>query len=90
MTILRRSAPTLTGVARQLAAFERQYSISTADFTADDERSNDVDEDDAMQWMYLLEQLSALQEAAVGRLYSAVSFREPLRNEENSPELLVA
>jgi hypothetical protein len=90
MPIQGRSTPTLTGVARQIRSFEVLYGIDTAVFIRNDEQSCNVDEDDAMQWFYLIEQLSALQEAAVGTLYSAVYDRGPLQNSENSPELLAA
>jgi len=90
MSVQRHSTPTLAGVARQIKALEVQYSMSSAEFVRNDDRNCGVDEDDAMQWLYLIEQLSALQEAAVGTLYSSVYDSSPLQNSESSPELLAA
>lgn len=90
MPVQRRSTPTLAGVARQIKAFEVQYCMSSAEFVGNEDRAYSVDEDDAMQWLYLIEQLSALQEAAVGTLYSTVYDSGPLQNSESSPELLAA
>jgi hypothetical protein len=92
MQIKRRSAPTIAGVARQMKAFEFRYSISTNDFLQQDFNGNLVSEDDAMEWRYLREQFSALQEAAIERLYSALptGSEARLKNCENSSELLAA
>lgn len=75
-----------------MQGFEFRYSISTGEFLRQDFAKSPVDEDDAMQWRYLQEQLSALQEAAIERLYSALpkGHEVRLKNCENSSELLAA
>lgn len=92
MQIKRRSMPTIEGVTRQIQAFEFRYSISTEEFLRKDFAECPVNEDDAMQWRYLREQLSALKDAAVERLYSALptGSKARLKNSENSSELLAA
>ena len=71
MPIKKRSFPTIEGVTRQMQAFEFRYSISTEEFLRQEFAEFSVNEDDAMQWHYLREQLSALQDASIERLYSA-------------------
>jgi len=92
MPIKRRNIPTIEGVTRQMQAFEFRYSITTDEFLRQDGLDNRVDEDDAIQWQYLREQLSALQDAAIERLYSALPKGNEVRlkNCENSSELLAA
>jgi hypothetical protein len=90
MPIQRRSAPTLSGVARQIEIFERRYDISTDVFLLNDHRSRQVDENDGMQWSYLIEQREVLTEVAVGQLYANGCDSGPLKNRETSPELLAA
>jgi hypothetical protein len=92
MQIKRRSMPTLEGVTREMQAFEFHYRITTDQFLREEFSESIVNEDDAMQWHYLREQLSALQEAAVERLYSAfpTGSSARLKNCENSSELLAA
>lgn len=92
MPIKRRTIPTIESVTRQMQAFEARYGIATGEFLRLDAAECRVDEDDAMQWLYLREQLSALQEAAVERLYAALprGSGARLKNCENSSELLAA
>ena len=92
MQIKRRSAPTIAGVARQMKAFEFRYKISTDDFLQQDFSGNAISEDDAMEWRYLREQLSALQEAGIEKMYSALptGSKARLKNCENFSELLAA
>lgn len=65
MPIQRRSAPTIAGVAGKIAEFENMYELDTKVFLVRDSRSAHVDEDDAMEWAYLHEQLCALREDAL-------------------------
>jgi hypothetical protein len=92
MPIQRRSAPTLEGVARQIKAFEIRYNMDTEAFLEQGCDGSAVDEDDAMQWEYLHEQLVVLREAAVETLYAAqLEGRETLlQNVDTAPELLAA
>jgi hypothetical protein len=88
MPIQRRSAPTLEGVNRQIEAFEHQYKIDT-DVFLNDCHNVSVNEDDAMEWAYLVEQRSALLDAAIGTLYGSADVEE-LENSDSSLELLAA
>jgi len=92
MQIKRRSLPTIVDVTRQMEAFELRYSISTGEFLRQDFAESRVNEDDAMRWRYLHEQLSALHEAAIERMYSTLpkGSEARLKNCENSSELLAA
>jgi len=92
MPIKKRSVPTIESVTRQMQVFEFRYRISTEEFLRQDFAECPVNEDDAMQWHYLREQLSALQDAGIERLYSAfpTGSGARLKNCENSSELLAA
>lgn len=92
MPIKRRVIPTIEGVTSDMQAFEFRYKITTEEFLRQDCHGGPVDEDDAMQWRYLREQLSALKDAALESLYAAPSrgHAVELRNCENSSELLAA
>jgi len=89
MPIQRRSTPTIAGVARHIVAFETRYALDSRVFLARDSRSSHVDEDDAMQWSYLCEQLKVLREDALEVLYS-VPDDAVLENFEDSREQLAA
>ncbi len=92
MQINRRSMPTIEGITREMQAFEFRYRITTDEFLRAESSEVVVNEDDAMQWHYLHEQLSALQEAQVERLYSAFPTGRDarLKNCDYSSELLAA
>jgi hypothetical protein len=60
-----RNAPTIAEVTRKIAEFEDMYGLSTEVFVTHDSLSANVDEDDAMEWNYLHEQLCALREDAL-------------------------
>ena len=92
MQVKRRNVPTIEEVARRMKAFEFRYAISTDDFLRQDFSESVVSEDDAMEWHYLCEQFSALQSAAIERLYSALptGHEARLTNCDNSSELLAA
>jgi hypothetical protein len=90
MPFQRRCTPTIAGVTLQISEFERRYRLESDAFVMHDLRSAHVDEDDGMQWLYLIEQLRVLREAAVGTLYSAGAESGPLENQESSPEQFAA
>lgn len=89
MQIKRRNPPTIEGVTRKMQAFEFRYHITTEEFLRTDSPESSINEDDAMEWRYLREQLSALQEDAIEQRYRA-GHNAPLTNCENSSELLAA
>ncbi len=92
MQIKRRNIPTIEGVTRQMQVFERRYCITTEEFLSAGPSESSITEDDAMEWRYLREQLSALQEAAIEQVYSTspTGHAARLRNCENTSELLAA
>jgi hypothetical protein len=92
MQIKRRPMPTIDGVVRGMKAFEFRYRITTDQFLQGGCTAAMVSEDDAMEWRYLREQLSALQEALIERVYSGspTGNEARLTNSENSSELLAA
>jgi hypothetical protein len=92
MQVKRRNIPTIEGVTRQMQVFELRYRITTDEFLRAGSSGCSVTEDDAMEWRYLREQLTALQEAAIEQVYSAspTGPTARLRNCENTSELLAA
>jgi len=69
---------------------EHRYGLTSDVFVLHDFRSSHVDEDDGMEWLYLIEQLRVLREAAVGDLYSTGAESGPLENQDSSPEQFAA
>jgi hypothetical protein len=53
--------PTIAEVEQSIASFERQYGITTPDFLAST-NSTFIDDDDAVEWLYCVEQLKVLRE----------------------------
>ena len=90
MALQRRCTPTLGGVTLQIREFERHYRLESDVFVQHDFRSTHVDEDDGIQWLYLIEQQRVLREAAVGDLYSTSAESGPLENQDSSPEQFAA
>lgn len=92
MQVKRRNIPTIEGVTRQMQVFELRYHITTDEFLCAGASESSITEDDAMEWRYLREQLSALQEAAIEQVYSTspTGPTARLRNRENTSELLAA
>lgn len=88
MPIQRRGTPTYEGVERQIQAFERLYNLDTSSFMSDCHNTT-VDEDDAVQWSYLVDQREVLIDAAVGMLYGRDETAE-LKNCDDMQELLAA
>jgi hypothetical protein len=72
--------------------FERLYGMSTETFLEHGCLGSEVDEDDAAQWKYLREQMSALKEASVLTLYSSAprGRQAMLKNFDCSLEPLAA
>lgn len=54
--------PTLAEIAQNLKEYEKKYRISTVDFLEVDGEIAEVDDDDAMEWLYLVEQFRSLQQ----------------------------
>ena len=91
MSVQKRNAPTIEEVARARREFEIRYEMDTETFLQQGCDDGVVDEDDAMQWEYLSEQLEVLRAAAVVHMYSLPSRgSETLSNNRFDPELLAA
>ena len=91
MPIEKRNAPTMEQVASERRELELRYEMSTETFLKYGCDNKTVDEDDAMQWEYLNEQMEVLQAAAVEKLYAVpVRGQVTLSNNCFDPELLAA
>jgi hypothetical protein len=82
--------PTIESVRLQLEALEARYGIDTEEFVAQEGRIPSVDGEDGIDWLFLVEQLRVLKEAAVENLYSFNSKTAPLKNLPYSPDCLAA
>lgn len=82
--------PTISEIARELASYEEQYGITTAAFLAADGSIPDVDEDDAVEWLYRVEQLRVLQQADSVSPYSRVERGISLKNCDSMLDRLAA
>jgi hypothetical protein len=79
---------TLGEIVEDLRKFEKAYNISTVAFVAADGLIEEVDEDDAVEWLYRVEQFRTLQQSpktsrteratSVGGCVSAVKAMEEL------------
>jgi hypothetical protein len=59
---VQQTAPlTLDEIVGEIREFERKYNISTVTFVAADGEIDEVDEDDAVEWLYRVEQFRTLQ-----------------------------
>jgi hypothetical protein len=66
MPVQQLAPPTLNEIVDDLRGFERKYQISTVDFLAKDGLILEVDDDDAVEWLYRVEQFRALQQGRSG------------------------
>ena len=85
-----RNTPTIESVTREIEAFESLYSIDTEELVLHEGRVPAVDREDAVDWLYLYEQLRVLRELAVESLYSGSQHTVLLQNAYCSPEKLAA
>jgi hypothetical protein len=85
-----RNTPTIESVTREIEVFESRYGIETEQLVQHEGRIPAVDPEDAVDWLYLYEQLRVLRELAVESLYSGSRHTEPLKNAYCSPALLAA
>ena len=83
MSVQQIAPPTIDEIERALRAFETQYRISTPAFIEADGRISDVDEDDAVEWAYLVEQLQCLREVEVRFSYSRIKGETTLQNNDS-------
>jgi hypothetical protein len=90
MPIHQLAPPTITDVVRELTSYEEQYGISTEKFLEADGRFPEIDEDDAVEWLYRAEQLRVLRDFENLRPYSSLERGMSLENDECSQDLLAA
>lgn len=80
MPVEQLAPPTISEIARELTSYEEQYGITTAEFLAEDGRFPEIDEDDAVEWLYRVEQLRVLQDIESMRPYSRSERGVSLKN----------
>jgi len=85
-----RTTPTIESVTREIESFENRYGIETDELVLHEGRMSQVDREDAVDWLYLNEQLRVLRELAVESLYSGGQHTVLLNNAYSSPEKLAA
>lgn len=90
MPIVQLAPRTLVEICEDITAFERRFNLSTADFIAMDSRLPEIDEDEAVEWLYLAEQRTALQETSARRPYLRCAVGKTLKNNQCSMDLLAA
>jgi hypothetical protein len=61
MTVKQLAPPTLNEVANELREFEKKYAMTTVDFLEKDGLLPNVEGDDAVEWLYRVEQFRALR-----------------------------
>lgn len=66
-------------IRRELASYEEQYQVSTSTFLEKDGCIPGIDEDDAVEWLYRVEQLRVLQEPKVVSPYARSVDASPLK-----------
>ena len=90
MSVQQLAPPTRSEIARELAFYENRYQITTAAFLAEEGCIPDIDEDDAVEWLYRIEQLRVLQQVDLRRPYSCAVRVQSLENRESMMDRLAA
>ena len=62
MSVQQLAPPTLDEIVDDLKEFEKRYGISTVDFVAQNGMVSAVDDDDATEWLYRVEQFRTIQQ----------------------------
>ena len=88
MSMQELAPPTIQEIERDLAAFETQYGIKTVDFVEAGCCGHGVDEDDAVNWSYLVEQLKFFRRGEVISSYSRVTPAPLLENRDSAADRL--
>jgi hypothetical protein len=81
--------PSIDEIRRDLKAYEDKYSMSTAAFIAVNGCVDQIDEDDAVEWLYRAEQLRVLEEPVAHSPYSRNERPKELKNCSDASELMV-
>jgi hypothetical protein len=82
--------PTIGEIERELRALECKYGISTPAFISAEGRLESIDEDDAVEWAYLVEQFECLRDAEVKFSYSQITGDGSLKNCDSAMDRLAA
>lgn len=90
MPVQQLAPPTMIEIARELASYEEQYQITTAAFLSKGGCIPEIDEDDAVEWLYRVEQLRVLQQLDSMRPYSRVERGTSLKNHDSVMDCLAA
>jgi hypothetical protein len=90
MPVQQLASPSITDIVRELTSYEEQYGVSTDDFLAAEGRLPEIDEDDAVEWLYRIEQLRVLREVDCMHPYSRLERGTSLKNEECMMDRLAA
>jgi hypothetical protein len=90
MSVQQLAPPTRSEIMRELAFYENQYQITTDAFLAAEGRIPEIDEDDAVEWHYRVEQLRVLQQIESSRPYSCAVRVQSLKNCESMMDCLAA
>lgn len=85
-----RNTPTIESVTREIEAFEHRYGVDTEELVRLEGRIEAVSSDDAVDWLFLNEQLQVLRELAVESLYAGTAEPVLLTNSYCEPERLAA
>jgi hypothetical protein len=80
MPVQQLAPPTLNEISQETARFEERFGVSTAEFLANENALPEIDEDDAVEWLYLAEQLKALQQVAAASPYARNEVGKALKN----------
>lgn len=90
MPIQKLEPPTLNEINHGIAHFEERFHISTEEFLLSEETVPQLTEDDAVEWLYLVEQRRALQDAATINPYSRSVSGKALKNRHSILDRLAA
>ncbi|MFP5276767.1 MAG: hypothetical protein ACLGPM_06610 [Acidobacteriota bacterium] len=80
MPIQKLTPPTLDEINRAIAGFEERSQMTSEDFVQMEQPVSQLDEDDAVEWLYLIEQRRALRNAARVQPYSRSQAGKSLKN----------
>ena len=89
MPVEQLATPTISEIGRELAAYQEQYGITTEQFLAG-EGVCEVDEDDANDWYYRVEQLRVLRQVQFVHPYAQVEKGTSLKNCDSKMDCLAA
>ncbi|MGD0521006.1 MAG: hypothetical protein ABSA48_07095 [Terracidiphilus sp.] len=90
MSVQQLAPLTISEIARELAFYEVQYGTTTAAFLAAEGHIPEIDEDDAVEWFYRVEQLRVLRLVDSKCPYSRIERGTPLENCDNMMDCLAA